>query len=110
VDKTKPVENVKWLFETQGQRGCYVVSSSKPIPEKGSEEDKDDYPPHRQAANYYRDVVKEKDGEFKVTMEYPNASNPQPVEIEITSLGASLRKRLSVGGVAAASMSAPRAG
>ena len=87
VDKTSPVKNVEWLFETQGQRGGYVVSSSEPIPGKGTEEDKSNYPPHRQAANYYRDVVKEKDGEFKVTMEHPNVNNPQPVEIEITSLG-----------------------
>jgi len=35
-EKTKPVENVKWLFETQGQRGCYIISTSKPIPEKGA--------------------------------------------------------------------------
>lgn len=43
-DKTVPEDNVKWLFETQGQRGAYVVSTSKPIPDKGSEEDKS---PHR---------------------------------------------------------------
>ena len=110
TDKTEPIKNVKWLFETQGQRGCYVVSSSDPIPVKGTEQDKSNYPPHRQAANYYRDMVKDKDGEFTVTMEHPNISNPKPVEIEITGLGASLKKRLAVGGVAAASTSAPRAG
>jgi hypothetical protein len=110
-EKTKPVENVKWLFETAGHRGCYIVSPSDPIPEKGTKEDKGVQPPHRQAANYYRDdVVSEKDGEFRVTMEYPNTDNPKPVEIEITMVGASLKKRLAVGAVAATTTSAPRAG
>ena len=110
-EKTKPVENVKWLFESASHRGCYIVSLSDPIPEKGTDEDKSDQPPHRQAANYYReDVVKEKDGEFRVTMEYPNTDNPKPVEIEITMLGASLKKRLAVGGAAATTRNAPRAG
>jgi phage gpG-like protein len=109
-EKTKPVENVKWLFETAGHRGCYIVSPSDPIPEKGTKEDKSDQPPHRQAANYYRDLVVEKDGEFRVTMEYPNKDNPKPIEIEITMLGASLKKRLAVGAAAITTRNAPRAG
>lgn len=109
-DKTKPAENVKWLFETQGRRGGYIVSTSDPIPEKGSEEDKGKQPPHRQAANYYRDVASEKDGEFKVTMEHPDESNPKPLEIEITNLGARLLKQQARGVAAAISMRAPRAG
>ena len=39
-DETKPVKDVKWLFEDQMQRGGIIVSSSKPIPAKGSDEDK----------------------------------------------------------------------
>jgi hypothetical protein len=109
-DKTKPVENVEWLFETQGRRGCYIVSTSDPIPEKGSDEDKGKQPPHRQAANYYRDVASEKDGEFKVTMEHPDADNPQPLEVEITDRGARLLKQQARGVAAAISMRAPRAG
>ena len=41
--------DVKWLFETQGQRGAYIISTSKPIPQKGSTEDASPQPPHRQA-------------------------------------------------------------
>src|SRR5712692_11241461 len=51
-DETEPVEDVAWLFEDQMQRGGIIVSTSKPIPAKGSDEDKSSQPPHRQAANY----------------------------------------------------------
>ena len=53
-DKTKPVPEVAWLYEQGGQDGAMIVSTSKPIPVKGSAEDKDQNPPHREAANYYR--------------------------------------------------------
>ena len=49
-DKTVPVKDVAWLFENQGLRGCIIVSTSKTIPEKGTEEDKSNQPPHRQAS------------------------------------------------------------
>ena len=87
-DETVPIEDVKWLIEEQGRGSCMIASSSEPIPKKGTDEDKDPYPPHREAANYYKRILKEKDGEFRVTMEYPNASNPKPFTIEITSSGA----------------------
>lgn len=111
VDKTTPVENVKWLFEEKGNRGCIIVSPSDPIPTKGSEEDKSDQPPHRQAKNYYmEDVIDPKDGEWNVTMEHPRVSSPEPITIEITSRGAVLQKRISVGAAAVTATSAPRAG
>ena len=111
VDKTKPVDNVKWLFEDKGNNGCIVVSPSKPIPVKGSAEDEDVQPPHRQAKNYYfEDVVSPKDGEWKVTMEHPKESSPEPIKIEITKNGAVLTKRIAVGASAVTSVSAPRAG
>ncbi|MDA7978968.1 MAG: hypothetical protein MPJ50_09395 [Pirellulales bacterium] len=109
-DKTEPVEDVEWLFETQGQEGCIIVSSSKPIPSKGTEADKDKQPPHRQAANYYREVASDKDGEFIVTMEHPKVSAPKPVVVEITGLGAKLKKTQVVGSAAVTSVAAPRAG
>jgi hypothetical protein len=109
-EKTKPVKNVKWLYETQGQRGGYIISTSKPIPSKGSDADKGDQPPHRQAANYYRQVANDKDGEFKVTMEHPDTTSPKPIKIEITSFGATLLKRQIVGAAAATTVHAPRAG
>ena len=109
-DMTEPVEEVAWLFETQGQRGCYVVSPSCPIPLAGSDAYKSVQPPHRQAANYYKKVVKAKDGEFRVTMEYPRVDTPRPIEIEITYLGARLKKLQPIGAAAITATSAPRAG
>lgn len=89
-DETKPTDDVKWLCETQGQIRCTMMSTSKSIPAKGSLDDKDVQPPHRQAAAYYRRVANMKDGVFKVTMDLPSASKPKPVTIEITELGATL--------------------
>jgi len=111
IDKTEPVENVKWLFEKQSNDGCIIVSPSWPIPAKGTKEDKDEQPPHRQAKNYYvDDVVTARDGEWRVTMENPKVASPKPVVVEITSTGALVKKPLSVGAAAVTSTNAPRAG
>lgn len=83
VEKTEPIEEIKWLFETQGNDKCRIISPSKPIPTKGSKEDNEDNPPYRQAANYYKDIVEDKKGEFLVTMEYPSINSPKPIEFEI---------------------------
>lgn len=82
-DETSPMEEVKWLFETKGRNGSRIISPSKPIPVKGTKEDKDNQPPHRQAANYYKRVADLKRGEFKVTMEHPNSNKPEPIAFEI---------------------------
>ena len=89
VDLTEPTANIKWLYEQGGQQGAILLSSSWPIPMKGSSEDDDVQPPHRQAANYYRQVKAELRGSFEVTMERP-LSNPRPTVVEITGLGARL--------------------
>ena len=89
-DETVAVPEVKWLFEEQGREGCFIVSPSKPIPAKGSREDNDAQPPHRQAANHHRRVTTAKNGDFKVTMEMPSELRPKPFRIEITSFGARL--------------------
>jgi hypothetical protein len=94
VDKTKPVENVRWLLEEQRQDGCILVSSCKPIPVKYSEEDKDPQPPHRQAHNYYKEVADGRDGDIRITMEFPNKQKPKPTVVEITGYGATLVKSL----------------
>jgi hypothetical protein len=109
-DETEPVENVAWLFEEQLQRGGIIVSTSWPIPTKGSDEDKSPQPPHRQAANYYKRIVGEKDGEFIVTMEYPRESAPRPVVIEVDYRKARVKRSQSVGAAALTPVSAPRAG
>jgi hypothetical protein len=89
-DETEAVPEVRWLFETQSREGCVIVSTSDPIPEKGTEADKNVQPPHRQAANHHRRVVNDKDGQFKVTMEIPSVQRPKPLVIEITAAGVSL--------------------
>lgn len=81
-DKTKPDPDVKWLFETQGAESCTIISSSDPIPTSDT-----DQPPHRQAANYYKDVVAGKGGDFMVTMQHPDADAPEPIVITIEEGG-----------------------
>ncbi|MGH8428962.1 MAG: hypothetical protein ACREUF_01025, partial [Solimonas sp.] len=85
-DETTPTAEVAWLFE-QGRNRAYIVSSSEPIPDKGSEADNDDQPPHRQAANYYKRVASDISGKFTVTMEEPTVANPRPLVFEITRGG-----------------------
>lgn len=89
-DETVPTKNVKWLYETQGQPRHVMMSTSKSLPTKGSAEDKDVQPPHRQAGNYYKEVAYAADGQFKVIMDLPSASRPKPSTIEITARGAQL--------------------
>lgn len=110
VDKTAPVDEVAWLYEDQGRAGAIIVSTSKPIPVKGSKEDDDVQPPHRQAANYYKPVLAASDGEFVVTMEHPKVSAPKPVVIEIGSRGHTLKVTTTTAAYVATSRPAPRAG
>ena len=96
TDETKAVDEVKWLFETRGRKGGIMVSTSWPIPNKGSKEDKSDQPPHRQAANYYRRVKEGISGQFMVTMEEPSKSKPKPFSYEVTSRGVRLDLAVSM--------------
>ena len=89
-DETKPEPDVKWLFEDQREYGAVIVSSSDPIPAKGSEADKSVQPPHRQAANYHLRIANKRDGDFKVTMEHPTTTNPKPFAYKVTALGIAL--------------------
>jgi hypothetical protein len=109
-DETKPVDEVKWLCETQGQDRNTMMSTSWSIPIKGSDEDKDVQPPHRQAAAYYRRVASAKDGQFKVTMDLPSASKPKPTTIEITDRGARLLTVSATVGAASIVSTPARAG
>ncbi len=109
-DETEPVEDVAWLFEEQMQRGGIIVSTSKPIPTKGSNEDASSQPPHRQAANYCRRVVKDKDGQFIVTMEHPSETAPKPLVIDIDRWKATVRRSQLAGAAAVTAVAAPRAG
>lgn len=89
-DETEAVPEVEWVFEDQSREGCVIVSTSDPIPAKGTEEDKSVQPPHRQAAAHHRRMVKDKNGQFKVTMEIPSVQRPKPMVIEITAAGVAL--------------------
>lgn len=112
-DKTKPVPKVKRLFEHYGQDRGIVVSTSDTIPEKGDDRDtlEGANPPHRQAANYYKEeVTGPKDGEFKVTMEHPKSSKPSPMVITIDERKATVKKETVAATAAAVSVRAPRAG
>ena len=107
-NETKPISDVKYLFEDMRQNRSYIVSPSLAIPEKGADDD-NDQPPHREAANYHRRVSNESDGEFTVTMEYPSKSKPKSFAYKVTALGVGLEiAAVSVNNSAAAST--PRAG
>jgi len=86
-EKTEPTKDVKWLYE-QGNVGSKIISTSDSIPSEDA-----DQPPHRQAANYYKDVANNLTGEFLVTMEYPKKSRPEPLVITIDAYGATTVKR-----------------
>jgi hypothetical protein len=104
-DKTEPVPNVKWLFEEQGRQGAIIVSPSNPILSEDT-----DQPPHRQAANYHKENIASKGGEFVVTMEFPSVAVPQPLVIEIGSSGAKVVKRNLGAAATVTATSTPRAG
>ena len=110
-DKTKPTDEIKWLLEIQGQQSGIQIVSSDPIPAKGTAEDKDPQPPHREADAYYRDVQDLKDGEYEVTMSHPKgASKPEPIRVVITSRGPELQKQASTSAAIITGSKPPRAG
>lgn len=110
VDKTIPVAEVKWLCETQGEPDGFIISPSKAIPYKGTPEDEDVQPPHRQAAAYYRADVLNDPKHLLVTMSEPSSTSPKPIVISITADGAVKVPPGSGGAKAAAAVIAPRAG
>jgi len=108
--QTQPIDDVAWLWENAGQTAAIIVSTSKPIPIAGSDEDKDNNPPHRQAANYYKAASVSNQGRFVVTMEHPSEHSPKPLVIEIDHLKATLKLRSITASVAATTSRPPRAG
>ncbi len=103
--KTEPTSLVKWLYETQGSLRGSLISTSNPIPMEDTEQ-----PPHRQAANYYRGVVRSKFGEFLVTMEHPIHNAPGPLVVEISESGATVRKIIGSGAASVITHPSSRAG
>ncbi len=106
-ETTVPVPEVKWLLDQGGLRGI-LISCSDPIPDN----DKNDQPPHRQAANCYKSTAIQIMGEFKVTMENPSATSKkrEPIVITIDQYGAAVKKENISAPYVATSRSTPRAG
>ena len=84
---TVPSQSIDWLFN-QGSVGSYIISSSDPI----TSGDDSSQPPHRQAANYYRQKARALDGEFLVTMEHPNVYLPRPMVFTIGAHGVTFER------------------
>lgn len=104
-DKTEPVPEVKWLLK-QGSMMGKLISCSDLIPT----DDENAQPPHRQAANCYKEVSSTIVGEFKVTMDHPSSTKPGPLVITIDKWGATIEKIIVGGGSSAAGSHSPRAG
>ncbi len=105
AEVTEPVAEVAQLFEDFGRSGGILVSSSDRIPTVDT-----DQPPHWQAANYYKRVARDLDGEFEVTMQHPKPSRPEPLVITIDGTGATVEKIIATGSTAITTRPAPRAG
>lgn len=103
-DFTAPDETVARLYEEYGKDSPLIISSSRSI----RNEDYD--PPNKQAADFYKGVVSEKNGEFKVTMEHPTESSPKPIVIKITGGGYEVEKRPVTGVAPIVTQRSERAG
>jgi beta-lactamase superfamily II metal-dependent hydrolase len=90
--KTKPTKEVAKLM-SGGGRNAYLISSSEPIPSSDTTQ-----PPHFQAAEYYKSLAEEKGcrDNFLVTTEHPNKKKPQPIVLEISRDGATLKSSATV--------------
>jgi hypothetical protein len=109
-DVTKATSQTQWLYVDQGLKAAITISTSQPIPTKGSEEDKCVQPPHRQAAQFHKTHTMNREGEFKVTMEEPSVNRPKPIVIEIGASKATIKKNALGGAATVISSTAPRAG
>ena len=79
---TKPVPNVRRLYEVYGEEGGIIVSPSKVIPSTDEIQ-----PPHKQAAAYYRSAAEKVGGTFVVTMEHPTKKDPKPLGLKVSGMG-----------------------
>jgi len=104
-DKTQPTDQIAYFYEKKLLWRATLISTSDPIPSGDS-----DQPPHRQAANYYKEQVQAQGGEYAVAMEHPKASVPEPLVVEIGGSKAKRKKDYSGGIAAAVTSRAPRAG
>jgi hypothetical protein len=97
ASETTPNNEVKWLFETMGKKRSRIISPSWSVSTEDTIQ-----PPHKQAAAYYKRVANEKMGEFKVTMDHPTKSRPEPIIFIIDKVSCT---RLLIKATAAATFS-----
>ena len=83
---SEPDETVARLYEEYANDIPLIISSSRLIRNEDSD------PPNHQAASFYKGVVSDKSGEFKVTMGHPSTSSPKPLVIKITGGGYEINK------------------
>ncbi len=88
-EKTEPTEEFKWLLEQGSHRGVIVVTS-KVIPDKSAS-----LPPHVETYRTYKETAKKISGQIYVTMEWPTATNPDRLKIEISGAGVVAPQRTS---------------
>lgn len=87
-EKTEPIGEIKWLLD-QGNNYGNMVSSSNPIPD----DDENSDPPHRQAANCYKEYANNIKGELTITMEHPSKEEPTPIILTIDTSGVKLKRK-----------------
>jgi hypothetical protein len=93
-----------------GKSDSYIVSCSKPVVDVKESYDQIQ-PPHIQARKAYERYLREVGGrKFLVTMEEPNANNPEPLLFEVTANGVSWTKTALVGAPAIITSRPSRAG
>lgn len=104
---TEPTEEFAWLLEQGAERPVMLCSSWEVIMDDDPE---DVQPPHVQTYRRYEKTAAEKDGEIVITMENPTKSNPKRTLIEVTKIGATLKKIAASGAAAITTSQAPRVG
>lgn len=103
--KTIPSDDIKWLYEMQGNERSLLISTSDVIPDVDTIQ-----PPHKQAAAYYKDVATHLKGDFLVTMKEPTKNDPKPITIEITRSGCKQQKAIYAPAITFTNTHTPRAG
>ena len=89
--ETAPKPRVLELLHA-GKSESYMISSSRPIPD-GRTEREQVQPPHVQARKAYESARSVVGGRrFVVTMEYPNATRPEPLTFEIAKGGVTIKR------------------
>lgn len=108
--KTQPTEQTSWLFEDQGEDTGFIIGTSWARPVRGSLDDRDKQPPHRQAIAYYEEDVLTYPERLIITMEKPSEAKPQPFTLIIDHRGARPKPIGTIGAAAIVGSTAPRAG